>query len=175
MNMKYFWLLFFFIVSCLQPVTTHAKIHNPRSSNKDVIDFIHIEKKKRQMTVFYREQSPKTYRVALGFSPLGHKESKGDGKTPEGTYTITYKNPESRFHRSLKLSYPGPEDWKRANRKGVHPGSDIMIHGLSERFAGVGKWHAIKDWTLGCIAVTNDEIEEIYRIAEVGTKVKISP
>ncbi len=156
-------------------MTTTAKINDPRSSNKDIIDFIHIEKQKRQMTVFYRDKAPKTYRIALGFSPLGPKEAMGDGKTPEGVYTITYKNPDSQFYRSLKLSYPAQKDWQRANRKGVHPGSDIMIHGVSPRFAKIGKWHAIKDWTLGCIAVTNEEIDEIYHIAEVGTKVKISP
>jgi murein L,D-transpeptidase YafK len=168
-----FWLIFV-MSSCLYPMTTTAKINDPRSS-KDIIDFIHIEKQKRQLTVFYRDKTPKTYRIALGFSPLGPKEAMGDGKTPEGIYTITYKNPASQFHRSLKLSYPAPQDWQRAKRKGVHPGSDIMIHGVSPRFAKIGKWHAIKDWTLGCIAVTNEEIDEIYHLAEVGTKVKISP
>lgn len=163
------------ICSCLFSGVIIAKVNDSRPNSKTKIDLILIEKQQRRMTVFYNNQKPKTYRIALGFSPMGTKVEEGDGKTPEGTYDITFKNPQSRFHRSLKLSYPSKDDWQRANQKGVHPGSDIMIHGVSERFHRIGRWHAMKDWTLGCIAVTNDEIDEIYQLADVGTKVKISP
>lgn len=172
--MKRFWLLLFFC-GCLFSEMVCAKINDPRPNSQTKIDLILIEKQQRRMTVFYNNQKPKTYRIALGFSPLGTKTEEGDGKTPEGIYDITFKNPQSRFHRSLKLSYPSADDWQRANQKGVHPGSNIMIHGLSERFHRIGKWHAMKDWTLGCIAVTNEEIDEIYQLADVGTKVKIAP
>lgn len=172
--MRGIWLLLASL-SIFFSATVTAKINSSTVAKTDKIDYIHIEKQKRRMTVFYADKQPKTYRIALGFSPEGPKTAMGDGKTPEGIYTITYKNPQSQFHRSLKLSYPAEQDWQRAKRQGVHPGSDIMIHGLSERFSRIGKWHAMKDWTLGCIAVTNDEIEEIYQLADLGTKVKISP
>lgn len=169
------FLALFVLFVCLFSKLVVAKINEPRPNSQTKIDLILIEKQQRRMTVFYNNKKPKTYRIALGFSPVGTKVEEGDGKTPEGNYAITYKNPQSRFHRSLKISYPSSNDWQRANQKGVHPGSNIMIHGLSERFHRVGKWHALKDWTLGCIAVTNEEIDEIYQLADVGTKVKISP
>jgi murein L,D-transpeptidase YafK len=139
------------------------------------IDAILVEKQKHQMTVFHKNIPLKTYQIALGFSPEGHKTQKGDGKTPEGVYYIVGKNPQSKFHLSLKLSYPSPQDQTKAQKLGVHPGDDIMIHGLSPRFQGKDQLHALKDWTLGCIAVTNEEIEEIFHYATVGTKVEIVP
>lgn len=172
--MKRSWLLIF-VLGCFITSTSIAKVNDLRSLPQPKVDLIHIEKQKRRMTVFFDNKKSKSYRIALGFSPLGPKEIEGDGKTPEGIYTITYKNPQSQFHRSLKLSYPAPQDWQRANRLGRNPGSNIMIHGLGERFNRAGKWHVLKDWTLGCIAVTNEEMDEIYRLADVGTKVKISP
>ncbi len=137
-------------------------------------DTIVVEKKKHTMTVFHQNEPIRKYRVALGFSPEGHKEREGDGKTPEGTYYIIAKNPQSRFHLSLKLSYPSEEDQHSAEQKGVHPGGEIMIHGLGPQ-KSKGKWHVMRDWTLGCIAVTNEEIEELFRYATVGTKVQILP
>jgi murein L,D-transpeptidase YafK len=139
------------------------------------IDKILVEKHKHLMTVFHKDKAIKTYRIALGFSPHGHKIKEGDGKTPEGTYYIVGKNPQSHFHLSLKLSYPSVEDQKKAKFKGINPGGNIMIHGLSQNLQSKGKWHAMKDWTLGCIAVTNDEIEELFNLAEVGTEVVIIP
>ncbi|MCS5710109.1 L,D-transpeptidase family protein [Candidatus Berkiella aquae] len=161
-------LSYFFACSCI------AKINDLRSLPQPKIDLIHIEKQKRRMTLFFDNNKSKSYRIALGFSPQGPKLMEGDGKTPEGVYSITYKNPQSQFYRSLKLSYPTPQDWQRAKRLGQNPGSNIMIHGLGE-FYRAGKWHVLKDWTLGCIAVTNEEMDEIYRLVDVGTKVKISP
>ncbi len=139
------------------------------------IDTILVEKHKRVMTVFHQDKAIKTYRIALGFSPNGHKKRAGDGKTPEGTYFIVGKNPQSQFHLSLKLSYPSAEQQKHAKKSGINPGGDIMIHGLAPHLAGRGKFHSMKDWTLGCIAVTNEEIEEIFKVADVGTKVVILP
>ncbi len=98
-----------------------------------------------------------------------------DGKTPEGKYSITYKNPNSQFHRSLKISYPNAKDKKIAKQNGVSPGGEIMIHGLAEPFAWLGKKHLLRDWTLGCVALTNEEIEEIYDHVKVGTHIQIEP
>ena len=97
----------------------------------------------------------------------------GDEKTPEGEYLISGRNPKSSFHLSLRISYPNAEQVLVANEKGMNPGGDIMIHGIKRGFGWLGKLHAYVDWTTGCVAVTNEEIEEIYRSVPDGTKVTI--
>jgi murein L,D-transpeptidase YafK len=138
-------------------------------------DRIAIDKSARSLTLFRRGQPLKTYEVALGSNPVGHKQQQGDGRTPEGRYKIDYRNPNSSFHRSLHISYPGPADVRSARRRGVSPGGDIMIHGLPNGMGAVGRLHLVSDWTKGCIAVTNDEIEEIWRVVPDGTVVEITP
>lgn len=139
------------------------------------IDKIIIEKHKRSMTVYHQQKPLKTYRVALGFSPIGPKVAAKDGKTPEGIYRITHKNAQSKFHLSLKISYPSSTDLNNAKAIGLHPGGEIMIHGLSNGFSWLGQRHVLRDWTLGCIAVSNEEIEELYPFVNVGTIVEIKP
>lgn len=117
----------------------------------------------------------RTYRIALGFDPKGHKQREGDGRTPEGRYRISWRNPNSRFHRSLKISYPAAADRARARARGVSPGGDIFIHGLPKGWAALAAIHWRRDWTLGCIAVTNAEIEEIWAAVPDGTPVEIHP
>ncbi|MFI4937171.1 MAG: murein L,D-transpeptidase family protein [Candidatus Berkiellales bacterium] len=157
---------------------SHQNIHPGKAFNSQEhhqIDSILVEKQKRTMTVFHKNKVIKQYRVALGFSPQGNKSHEGDGKTPEGTYFIVGKNSQSLFHLSLKLSYPSTEQQQISKSQGLNPGGNIMIHGLAPHLEKKGKWHAMKDWTLGCIAVSNEEIEEIFRTADVGTKVVIVP
>lgn len=151
----------------------YTPVVEPKITEK--IDYILIEKHQRKMTVYHAHQPLKSYRVALGFSPEGHKTQQGDGKTPEGKYTIIHKNPSSQFHLSLKLSYPSLVDRSQAKRNKLNPGGDIMIHGLGVHFGWMGDKHTLRDWTLGCIAVTNEEIEEIYSHTEIGTQVQITP
>jgi murein L,D-transpeptidase YafK len=134
-----------------------------------------VEKSKRTMTLFSGDVAVKTYLVALGGSPVGPKQKEGDHKTPEGTYTIDSKNAASRFHLGLHISYPNEADRKRARKLGASPGGAIMIHGLPKEFAYLGALHRKTDWTDGCIAVTDDEIEEIWRLVKVGTPVEIRP
>jgi murein L,D-transpeptidase YafK len=117
----------------------------------------------------------KTYKIALGGNPIGPKERQGDNKTPEGTYIIDARNRDSRFYLSLHISYPNERDKNRAKKLGVSPGGDIMIHGIKNGFSRVGNAHAEIDWTKGCIAVTNKEIEEIAKLAPNGTIVEIRP
>lgn len=133
-----------------------------------------VEKKQRQLSIYGKSGLIKTYKVALGFSPEGHKECQGDGKTPEGCYTICAKNPNSQFHKSLRISYPSAKDKKIAREKGIEdPGGDIMVHGLGKGFSHLGKLHCLQDWTLGCIALTNEEIEEIYNAVSIETVIEI--
>ncbi|CAO4841557.1 MAG: hypothetical protein CNLJKLNK_01090 [Holosporales bacterium] len=141
----------------------------------DCIDAILVEKSKRLMTVFSKQKAIKQYKIALGFNPVGHKEQEGDGKTPQGTYRVAAKNDKSQFHKSLRVSYPNGKDSAHAKKRSVSPGGDIMIHGLGKQFAHMGKNHHQSDWTLGCIAVTNEEIDEIFNNIKTGTTIKIVP
>ena len=140
-----------------------------------VADRIVVEKAARTLSLYRDGQLLKTYRVALGRNPKGHKERQGDSRTPEGTYVIDFRKPDSRFHRALHISYPSAEDRRRARARGVHPGGDIMIHGLPNGTGAIGAAHRLRDWTDGCIAVTNEEIEEIWRLVPNGTKIEIRP
>jgi tetratricopeptide (TPR) repeat protein len=142
---------------------------------KGPADKILIEKKERRLTLISKGKVLKTYKIALGGNPNGPKERQGDNKTPEGTYIIDSRNRDSRYHLSLHISYPNEKDKKRARELGVSPGGDIMIHGIKNGFSWVGDMHSEVDWTKGCIAVTDEEIEEIERLVPNGTIVEIRP
>lgn len=138
-------------------------------------DRIVIVKSARTMTLVSGGQVLKKYLVALGTVPVGAKERKGDHKTPEGLYTIDAKYPRSQFHMALHISYPNAADRARAWKAGVNPGGSILIHGIGEKYGWVGARHRETDWTEGCVAVTNEEIEEIWKLVAVGTPVEIRP
>ena len=142
---------------------------------KGPADRILIEKKARRLTLFAKGKVLKSYPIALGGNPDGPKERQGDNKTPEGTYRIESRNRNSSFHLALRISYPNEKDKKRARELGVSPGGDIMIHGIKNGFSWVGGLHTEADWTQGCIAVTNEEIEEIEKLVPNGTTVEIRP
>jgi murein L,D-transpeptidase YafK len=139
------------------------------------VDRILIEKSKRTMTLFNGDTVVKTYKIALGGEPVGAKQREGDHKSPEGFYTIDSRNAKSKFHLALHISYPSEADRKRARKLGVPPGGAIMIHGLPHEFAYLGPLHRQTDWTDGCIAVTNEEIEEIWSLVKLGTPIEIRP
>jgi len=138
-------------------------------------DKVLIEKKERRLTLLSKGEVIKTYKIALGGNPVGPKERQGDNRTPEGNYIIDSRNSNSGYHLSLHISYPNEKDKMRAKELGVSPGGDIMIHGIKNGFSLAGASYAAVDWTEGCIAVTNQEIEEIYNLVPVGTIVEIRP
>jgi L,D-peptidoglycan transpeptidase YkuD (ErfK/YbiS/YcfS/YnhG family) len=138
-------------------------------------DKVLVEKKERRLTLLSKGEVIKTYKIALGKNPVGPKERQGDNKTPEGVYIIDSRNSNSGYHLSLHISYPNEQDKKRARQLGVSPGGDIMIHGLKNGYSWVGASHVADDWTNGCIAVTNREMEEIYKFVPVGTIIEIRP
>ena len=142
---------------------------------KGSVDRILIEKSTRRLMLISQGEVLKSYKIALGGNPIGPKERQGDNKTPEGTYVIDGRNKDSRFHLSLHISYPNERDKKRAKELGVSPGGDIMIHGIKNGFSWVGDAHSGVDWTKGCIAVTDEEIEEIDKLAPNGMIVEIRP
>jgi murein L,D-transpeptidase YafK len=137
------------------------------------IDRILVEKSERKLSILRGDKVLKTYHVALGRNPIGAKEQEGDNKTPEGIYTIDYRNPKSDYHLALHISYPSAEDITRAAQRGVNAGFDIMIHGLPNGQDRIGAAHRQKDWTAGCIAVTDEEIDELYRVTPDGTTIEI--
>ena len=131
---------------------------------------IEVWKAERRMTLFHHDEPLKTYRIALGFAPEGHKVQEGDGRTPEGWYTIDRRNPNSSYHLSIGISYPNAQDVEVARALGVSPGGDIFIHGR----AGAHRSKP-RDWTVGCIAVRDREMEEIYAMVRDGTPILIRP
>lgn len=138
-------------------------------------DRIVVDKSARTMTLMQGAKALKTYKVALSRKPLGAKEREGDHKVPEGEYVVDSKNAHSRFHLALHISYPNAADREKARKLGVRPGGNIEIHGLDSKYAWVGSLQRQVDWTDGCIAVTNPEIEEIWPLVPVGTPVEIRP
>ncbi len=139
-----------------------------------VADRIVVEKAARRMHLQRAGVTLKTYRISLGRNPAGHKQQEGDSRTPEGRYVIDAHNPQSRFHLSLRISYPNAEDRRRAAARGVSPGGDIFIHGLPNGTTS-GAFFSGRDWTDGCIAVTNAEIREIWAMVKDGTPIEIRP
>lgn len=159
--------------AAVTPVTPLATaMSRPKAFSADSMV---LDKSERQLTMYYRGQKVRTYAVALGKNPVGAKARRGDGRTPEGVYYIEGRNPESTYHLSLRISYPNATDRARAEASGVATGGDIMIHGLPRAFATVGALHRQQDWTEGCVAVTNEEIEEIWRAVPNGARILIQP
>lgn len=140
-----------------------------RTYNGPKVTRIQVFKRRRVLQLIHNKTVLKVYKFELGFQPTGHKVVEGDGRTPEGAYLIDRKNPNSRFHLSIGISYPDIDDMRRAQALGQSPGGNIFIHGTPSNYLGED------DWTWGCIAVTNDEIEEIYSMVNEGTLIRIYP
>lgn len=140
-----------------------------------MFDKLLLEKGKRRLTAYDKDRAVRVYLVALGENPLGHKRFEGDRRTPEGRYVINDKNPNSAYHKNVGISYPNAEDMAQAKKMNKDPGGDIKIHGLAPHFAEIGPAHRQTDWTYGCIAVTNPEMDEIFARTPVGTPIEIVP
>ncbi len=146
-----------------------------RLADDAVIDRLLVLKSERKMIAFAGNQELKTYKIALGGAPTGHKQFEGDRRTPEGLYVINERNPNSAYHKNLGISYPNEKDAAFAVSQGRSAGGDIKIHGLRNGRGWIGKFHRWEDWTLGCIAVTDDEIDELYRAVKDGAVIEIRP
>jgi murein L,D-transpeptidase YafK len=141
-----------------------------RRYNGPAVTLVAVDKSERKMWLFHDDRVLKSYDVALGRTPVGHKQFEGDGKTPEGRYTIDRRNPNSRYHLSLGVSYPNGADRAFAEAQGKPPGGEIFIHGRSN-YKGRNRG----DWTEGCIAVSDREMELIYAMVRDGTPIIIQP
>ncbi|HSH99951.1 MAG TPA: L,D-transpeptidase family protein [Reyranella sp.] len=138
-------------------------------------DLVEVFKGGRRLELKRAGETIRAYRIALGFAPRGHKEREGDGRTPEGAYAIDGRNPRSAFHLSLRVSYPDAADKACAAAAGVPPGGDIFIHGLPNGPRKLFMRHPRRDWTVGCVAVTDAEIREIWSLVPTGTRIVIYP
>jgi murein L,D-transpeptidase YafK len=138
-------------------------------------DRVLVLKKERTLKLLSSGRVIKTYGIALGGDPIGPKSRQGDHKTPEGVYVLDFRNVQSHFHKAIHISYPSDRDRAGARAKGVSPGGDVFLHGLPNGFGYIGSAHRLKDWTDGCIAVTDDEIDEIWKIVPDGTPIEIRP
>lgn len=140
-----------------------------RRYNGPEVTQVQVHKAERKLYLLHGDKLLKEYDIGLGFAPEGHKEFEGDGKTPEGLYYISHKNPESNYHLSLRVSYPNDTDRAYAEAANKTPGGDIFIHGgPNEPVSG-------RDWTLGCVAVSDREMEVIYSMIKPGTPIYILP
>ena len=147
----------------------------PPAPAAEQADLVEIFKAERRMDLKRDGRTLRSYRVSLGFAPLAHKQREGDGRTPEGLYAIDARNPRSSFHLSLKVSYPDADDRARAAERGEDPGGDIFIHGLPNGWRKLRTPHGERDWTAGCIAVTDAEIREVWSLVPTGVPVRIHP
>ncbi|WP_028981745.1 L,D-transpeptidase family protein [Sporocytophaga myxococcoides] len=137
------------------------------------IDKVLVLKSKREMYLLSNGKKIKTYKIALGDNPIGHKVQEGDERTPEGNYVLDWRNNKSSCYRSIHISYPNAVDVKNAKKLKVSPGGSIMIHGLHPSINWMGSFHTKQDWTDGCIAVSNDEMDEIWDLIKYGTPIEI--
>ncbi len=154
----------------------YMKSHSIQQSsipNTTIIDKVFVDKSERRLQLLSGDTVIKSYHIALGGNPIGHKQQKGDNRTPVGSYLLDYKNENSIAHRSIHVSYPNAADKARAQSLGVDAGGDIMIHGQMNCFGHLAWLNQKRDWTEGCIAVTNEEMDEIMAAVNVGTPIEI--
>lgn len=138
-------------------------------------DLVIVSKADRMLNLYRGAELLRSYEVSLGGDPIGPKRREGDGRTPEGRYVLDYRKADSSYHRALHVSYPSSEDRAAAKAEGVDPGGLVMVHGLRNGLGLIGRLHTVADWTDGCVAVTNREIEEIWRVVPDGTPIEIKP
>lgn len=139
------------------------------------IDNIIVLKSHRQLSVYSNGRLIKVYRISLGSCPIGKKKFANDGKTPEGHYFINAKNPHSVCYKNLGISYPNQNDILNARKLNISTGGDIKIHGISNRLGFIGKFQRWYNWTAGCIALTNTEVDDLYNHTPIGTPIEIKP
>lgn len=157
-------------------VIVYAKsgIDNKQALPKNTVaDKVFVDKSARVLQLLDGDKVIKSYHIALGGNPIGHKQQEGDQRTPIGSYTLDYKNEKSQYYRSIHVSYPNAADKARAKERGVSPGGAIMIHGQKNGFGALAALTQQRDWTAGCIAVTDDEMDEIMATVKVGTAIEI--
>ncbi|HTN34733.1 MAG TPA: L,D-transpeptidase family protein [Marinobacter sp.] len=186
MSIRYLIVLFLLAGSFITPVSASAddllakvETRMPLSSQfqepTQIVDKVLVRKNERRLYLMNGDQVVKSYRVSLGENPEGHKLYEGDQRTPEGDYKLDWRNAGSSFHKSIHISYPNEEDRELARAWGLNPGGSIMIHGLPNQAGEMAFAYQGLDWTDGCIAVTNEEMDEIWQLVADDTPISILP
>lgn len=157
----------------LSAVVAVPAANTPAATSVEHADRILVVKSEHTLTLLLHGNMIKVYKVALGSGGLGPKDHEGDRKTPEGTYIIDRKNSRTLWHLTLHISYPNAADRARAAAEHLSPGGDIMIHGITKQFEYLGVMQANSDWTYGCIALSNPELDEVSRLVPIGTPIEI--
>ena len=142
---------------------------------QQAVDKVIVIKHARTLQLLSHGQPVKTYKIALGTQPIGQKQRQGDHRTPEGVYVLDSRNAHSQFYKSIHISYPSQQDKAHAAAAHVSPGGDVFIHGLPNGYGAIGAAHRLRDWTDGCIAVTDGEMDEIWSLVRNGTTIEIKP
>ncbi len=141
----------------------------------EMADRVIVRKSERRLLLMRGERILRSFDVALGLSPTGHKQREGDFRTPEGNYRLAGRNPNSDFFLAIQVNYPGPDDLRRASQEGVKPGGQIMIHGQPNRPSKPLEYYQSRDWTNGCIAVSNADMVDIWLMTPDNTPIQILP
>ncbi|MBC8985081.1 L,D-transpeptidase family protein [Pedobacter sp. N36a] len=160
---------------CIAGLLVYNVSPEPELPANAEIDSLVVYKSKKQLLAYAGGQPIKTYQISLGATPQGHKTYEGDQKTPEGRYTINAKNAKSGYHKNLGVSYPNEQDIAKAKTLGKAPGGDIKIHGLRNGLGAIHKLQRLYNWTNGCMALTNPEVDELYASVKLGTPINIKP
>ncbi|NTU42675.1 MAG: L,D-transpeptidase family protein [Nitrospirales bacterium] len=163
-----------FIAALFLPVALFISLPLPAGA-VDRVERVVLIKNKKLMMLIKDGEVLKAYKVSLGKDPSGPKVREGDKKTPEGTYTLDYRKKKSEYYLAIHISYPNEKDIQKAKKMGVSPGGDIELHGIPTDLSDVGGLHRILNWTDGCIAVTNKEMDEIWTLVADGTPIEIRP
>lgn len=164
------------LLSLLAPLllVNQKAVANTVSNKSLVVDMVKVDKSSRKMYLTSGRKIVKVFDISLGGNPAGHKIQLGDKRTPEGTYSLTYINEKSKYYRSMYINYPNENDIKVAKERGLHPGGHIVVHGQKNFISNDPEFKIKSDWTNGCIALSNVEMDEFLSLVSVGTPIKIS-
>ena len=163
------------LIICVTVLYTYTKAQEQPKKPLGKIDKVLVLKSERKMQLIKNGEVVRTYKIALGNNPIGHKQKEGDERTPEGNYVLDWRNEQSHYYKSMHISYPNAEDKRQAKAKNVSPGGNIMIHALPNGMGYIGTGHTANDWTDGCIAITNEQMDELWGSASNGTPIEIKP
>ncbi len=163
------------MIGLLLTMTGYYFFPEPKLPDDTKVDKMVVMKSKRQLQAYSNGQLIKTYTISLGRNPTGNKEFEGDKRTPEGLYSINGKNPNSGYYKNLGISYPNNDDIERTKKTGKSTGGDIKIHGLKNGMGFIGKFQRWFDWTAGCLALTDNDLDELYNHTAIGTPIEIKP
>lgn len=163
------------IFGCIASAAALVLTFTSGLASASTIDLVRVSKGQRTLELLSGETVVKTFTIALGANPVGHKQQEGDERTPEGRYVLDYRNPNSQYYKSIHVSYPNAADQARARAAGRKPGGDIMIHGQKNGFSGMSRLTQKMDWTNGCIALHDADMEYVWQKVKNGTPIEIKP